>query len=270
MSSRYAGLACSDWPSCAQGVYFPTFEGIIGLQLVHRLNAYALVIVLALAAASVRKVPGLARPAAVVFGLLLLQIAIGVANVWLRIPVEVTALHSATAAALVLTMTFVVRGAWQRPLATVARRDAGSRHLDARLPGRLAGPAGLNTAATRRARGTFHVRCFEIFAGMSSEQAQQVLREIREKAPSGFQQALSLACGVQRMRPVYMRGLPFDKQAQAIRRALARVASNSVAEELLAIYFLECRRPLLVEWLDGIGLAHEDGILKDDNPPEPG
>jgi hypothetical protein len=113
------------------------------------------------------------------------------------------------------------------------------------------------------------VRCFEIFAGMSSEQAQGVLREIREKAPAGFQQALSLACGVQRMRPVYMRGLPFEKQAQAIRRALARVASNSVAEELLAIFFLECRRPLLVEWLDGIGLAHEDGILKDDNPPEP-
>lgn len=113
------------------------------------------------------------------------------------------------------------------------------------------------------------MRCFEIFAAMPPEQARQVLREIRDKAPAGFQQALMLACGALRSRPVYMRGLPFEKQADAVRRALARVASNTVAEELLAVYFLECHRPLLVEWLDAIGLAHEDGILKDDAPPQP-
>jgi len=113
------------------------------------------------------------------------------------------------------------------------------------------------------------MRCFEVFAGMPEEQARQVLREIREKAPAAFQQALMLACGVMRSRPVYMRGLPFEKQADAVRRALARVASNGVAEEMLAVYFLECRRPLLVEWLDTVGLAHEDGVLKDERPPEP-
>jgi len=113
------------------------------------------------------------------------------------------------------------------------------------------------------------MRCFEVFAAMPQEQARQVLREIREKAPAGFQQALMLACGVMRSRPVYMRGLPFEKQADAVRRALARVASNNVAEEMLAIYFLECRRPLLVEWLDAVGLAHEEGVLKDERPAQP-
>lgn len=113
------------------------------------------------------------------------------------------------------------------------------------------------------------MRCFEIFAAMPQDQSRRVLREIRERAPAGFQQALMLACGVLRSRPVYLRGLPFDKQADAVRRALARVASNSVAEELLAVYFLECRRPLLIEWLDAVGLAHEEGVLKDEKPPEP-
>jgi hypothetical protein len=113
------------------------------------------------------------------------------------------------------------------------------------------------------------MRCFEVFAAMPQEQARQVLREIREKAPAGFQQALMLACGVMRSRPVYLRGLPFEKQADAVRRALARVASNNVAEEMLAIYFLECRRPLLVEWLDAVGLEHENGVLKDEQPAQP-
>jgi len=113
------------------------------------------------------------------------------------------------------------------------------------------------------------MRCFEVFAAMPQEQARQVLREIREKAPAGFQQALMLACGVMRSRPVYMRGLPLEKQADAVRQALARVASNIVAEEMLAIYFLECRRPLLVEWLDAVGLPHEEGVLKDERPAQP-
>ncbi len=113
------------------------------------------------------------------------------------------------------------------------------------------------------------MRCFEIFAALPREQAHAVLREIREKAPAGYRQSLLLACGVLKMRPVYMNKLAFEKQADSIRRALSRVASNAVAEEMLAVYFLECRRPLLIEWLDGIGLAHEDGVLKDDHPAQP-
>lgn len=113
------------------------------------------------------------------------------------------------------------------------------------------------------------MRCFEVFGEMPQEQARQVLQEIREKAPAAFQQALLLACGAMRTRPVYMRRLPFEKQADAVRRGLARVASNGVAEEMLAVYFLECHRPLLVEWLDAIGLAHEDGVLKDERPASP-
>ena len=113
------------------------------------------------------------------------------------------------------------------------------------------------------------MRCYEIFAAMPREQGLEVLKEVREKAPAGFRQALRLACGVMKSRPVYMMRQPFERQADAVRRALARVASNTVAEEILAVYFLECRKPLLVEWLDAAGVAHEEGVLKDDRPAPP-
>ena len=38
---------------------------------------------------------------------------------------------------------------------------------------------------------------------------------------------------------------------------------------MLAVYFLECRSELLVEWLDTVGLDHEEGTLKDDAPAPP-
>ena len=54
-----------------------------------------------------------------------------------------------------------------------------------------------------------------------------------------------------------------------MRRALSRVAANPVSQETLAVYFLECRKPLLAEWLDTIGVEHEDGILAQDDPQAP-
>lgn len=113
------------------------------------------------------------------------------------------------------------------------------------------------------------MRPYQIFAGMSPEQAQGFLRTVGEAAPGALQQALGIACATMRLRPVFLQKQPFEKRAELIRKTLARVAANQLAEEMLAVYFLHCRKDLLVEWLDLIGLAHEDGALKDESPAEP-
>lgn len=116
VSSRYAGLACDQWPACKGGTFLAFSDLATGLHVTHRLVAYALGALLALCAFRARDVFGLARPAAIALALALLQITLGVTNVLLRLPVEVTALHTATAAGLVLTTTVCVRIVWLRPL----------------------------------------------------------------------------------------------------------------------------------------------------------
>jgi hypothetical protein len=113
------------------------------------------------------------------------------------------------------------------------------------------------------------MRSFQVFAKMTPEEAERMLGVLSKEAPAMFRQAVDAAAVSIRARPVYLRRQPFAKRAQAVRRSLARVAANPVADELLAIYFLECRKPLLVEWLDAIGLAHEDGTLEEDAPAQP-
>ena len=113
------------------------------------------------------------------------------------------------------------------------------------------------------------MRAFQIFASMSSEQNAALLEKIAESSPITFQSGVAAACEVLKVRPVYLKKQPFEKKASSIRRALSRVASNTMAEEFLAIYFLECRKDLLVEWLDTLGLEHEDGTLTDDEPDAP-
>ena len=108
VSSTYAGLACSQWPACNDGVWFPSFEGALGSQLLHRLGAYALAVAVLLAAWMGRRVEGLSKLLKVAAALVVVQIGVGVANVLMRIPVELTGLHSALAAALVLTLGLAV------------------------------------------------------------------------------------------------------------------------------------------------------------------
>ena len=113
------------------------------------------------------------------------------------------------------------------------------------------------------------MRSFQVFAAMSPEEAERMLRVLSKEAPAMFRQAVDAAAISIKARPVFLRNQPFELRAKTVRRALARVSANLVADELLAIYFLECRKPLLLEWLDLVGLKHEDGTLADDEPAQP-
>jgi cytochrome c oxidase assembly protein subunit 15 len=122
VSSHYAGLACATFPLCNGDSLAPTLAGPVGLHVLHRANAYA---VAAAFAALAWRTPGLAR---VGLGLVAAQIAVGAANVLLRLPVEVTALHSALAAALALTTGLLVRDALRARVSAPAAGAAAERH----------------------------------------------------------------------------------------------------------------------------------------------
>lgn len=102
---------------------------------------------------------------------------------------------------------------------------------------------------------------------MAPEQARSLLDTLKEKAPLAWAQALGLTAGALKARPVFIQRQPPERRAEMVRKALGRVVSNAIAEEMLAVYFLECRNELLVEWLDAVGLEHEKGTLQGDEPP---
>jgi heme A synthase len=123
VASRFAGLACPEWPSCSAGVWFPSWRGGVGLHLLHRWNALLLLLALAGAAHASRRDPGLRGATAAALALGVCQLAAGVANVWLGLPVEVTGLHSALAAALAVALALAGRELWVRraPAARASR-----------------------------------------------------------------------------------------------------------------------------------------------------
>ena len=123
VSSNYAGLDCPEWPTCRDGVWFPSLAGGVGLHLVHRSNAYLMVLAIGAALWLNRRHPGLARPLRLATALVLLQVLLGIANVKLGLRVEVTGLHTLFAALLALGVAAALREVRLRPVGTDGPRQ---------------------------------------------------------------------------------------------------------------------------------------------------
>lgn len=113
------------------------------------------------------------------------------------------------------------------------------------------------------------MRPHEIFAAMPPEQSETFFARLAEESPLTFTQALAGAASAMNSRPQYLLKQPMAKRVATVRRALSRVAAKPLAEEILAVYFLECRKELLTQWLDQLGLEHEDGVLEQSEPESP-
>lgn len=113
------------------------------------------------------------------------------------------------------------------------------------------------------------MRSHEVFARMTPARAEAFLMELKREAAPVSQMALAAAAGAFKLRPEFLKRQSPAKQADWMRKALARGAMSAVAEEILAEYFLSHRKELLLEWLDAVGLEHEDGVLKTSAPPAP-
>jgi cytochrome c oxidase assembly protein subunit 15 len=99
VSTNHASLACPDWPTC-NGQWFPPLAGLVGLQMAHRFAGYLLLlVVIAVALRTGRAADaGVRYVGHLLPRLVLLQVALGVVNILMGIPVWVSALHLGNAA----------------------------------------------------------------------------------------------------------------------------------------------------------------------------
>jgi hypothetical protein len=62
-------------------------------------------------------------------------------------------------------------------------------------------------------------------------------------------------------------GLPLEKKAKYL--ATLPVVSETVAARALVNYHLARQRPMMAAFLDSLGIAHEDGLISDENMTKP-
>lgn len=145
VSTNYAVLACSDFPLC-QNRWWPemnfsqgfelwrhlgvtssgepiSFSALTAIHYVHRLMAYGVLTVLALLAWQLNRRAHWRAHGRVLALLVGLQLATGLSNVVLDWPLLAALLHTGGAAALVLTLTWILAGS-----VSLVQNDVSARH----------------------------------------------------------------------------------------------------------------------------------------------
>jgi hypothetical protein len=105
---------------------------------------------------------------------------------------------------------------------------------------------------------------------MTFDQRQRVARAFwqDEEAADDQTQAALLIAQQKKFRPKTVAGLDVDRKA----RHLASLGSlpSQIAGRALIVYHLAEHRPMMGTFLDALGIAHEDGLIKDEHvKPDP-
>ena len=108
-----------------------------------------------------------------------------------------------------------------------------------------------------------------IWSGMPDDLAARILTELRGELPDLYREAQGTAAAALNMRPQVFRQQPGPRQAATIRRVFTQVGRETVAAHVLIEWLTRLRKPMLVQFLDSLGVAHEEGTVNDSAGEEP-
>ncbi|MGC3991753.1 MAG: hypothetical protein QM796_19085 [Chthoniobacteraceae bacterium] len=109
----------------------------------------------------------------------------------------------------------------------------------------------------------------EIFLHMPPATASQIFTELLEKEKPLYKATIETLAKQRKLRPVFVERKPRNERHAWMQEALGRRTNDAVAAHLLQIWLVATKTPLLCDFLDGLGIAHDEHGTIEDMPPAP-
>lgn len=109
----------------------------------------------------------------------------------------------------------------------------------------------------------------EIFAKMPANVSAQLLAHLSEKEPNLFNGTVATLCQQRNIRPIFVQRKSKFERTTWIREGLGRKQNADVAAHLLQIWLVGAHSSLLCDFLDALGIAHDEHGTIENLPPAP-
>ena len=106
----------------------------------------------------------------------------------------------------------------------------------------------------------------DLFAAMPTNLANQILEDMLVEDKPFYRGILDTVAQARKVRLVFLERQPRTERHQTMAATLARPTMEMAASNMLRSWFLKKRSSLLTEFLDGLGIQHEKGVVE--NLPE--
>lgn len=109
----------------------------------------------------------------------------------------------------------------------------------------------------------------EIFLQMAPELASRLFSELFEKEKGLYKASIDTLAKQRKLRPVFVERKPRAERHNWMRDTLARKQNDAVAAHLLQIWLVNCHSEVLCDFLDALGIAHDENGTLEQLPPAP-
>lgn len=103
----------------------------------------------------------------------------------------------------------------------------------------------------------------ELFGFMSPALAGEILAYAHESDKPLYRMALNAVAGARKVRPVYLERQPRAQRHGAMLATLARPDLELAAGNLIRVWLVKKQNPMLVEFLDTLGISHKEGVVEE-------
>ncbi|MCS7090801.1 MAG: hypothetical protein RMN51_09245 [Verrucomicrobiota bacterium] len=106
------------------------------------------------------------------------------------------------------------------------------------------------------------LKSHELIGFMSPGLAADILNFAFEEDKATYKATLAAVAEARRLRPVYLLRQPRAQRDVTILNTLTRPSLDSAAAALLRAWLLKKHKAMLVDFLNSLGIPHEDGVVE--------
>jgi hypothetical protein len=103
----------------------------------------------------------------------------------------------------------------------------------------------------------------ELLGFMSPPLALDILTYAYETDKPLYRATLGAVAQARKLRPVFLERQPRPQRHATMLATLARPALDMVTSNLLRTWLLKKHKQMLADFLDGLGIAHQEGVVED-------
>jgi len=110
---------------------------------------------------------------------------------------------------------------------------------------------------------------YEIFAALPPAVAEELFAFIHEKEKPLYKATIDTLAKQRKLRPIFVERKPRAERHAWMKEVLGRKINEAVAAHLLQIWLVGAHSELLCDFLDGLGIAHDDNGTIETLPTAP-
>lgn len=103
----------------------------------------------------------------------------------------------------------------------------------------------------------------ELLGFMSPALALEILTFAFDSDRPLYRTTLAAVAEARKLRPVFLERQPRVQRHELMLKTLARASMELVAGNLIRAWLLKKHQPMLVDFLDQLGIAHKEGVVDD-------